>query len=149
MELITATEFLAQDEKVQKTFIDWWKPSVGDIFSTKETNDEIDVVTGINETTNAIFSLNDTFKYSSWTNVNKALEPFPLLTEQQLREFILDKTGCRFIEVFANIDNQEFQACLYDSMTSVVATYDYSHLGDDMFRAYWKVALKLINEDVK
>lgn len=34
MEFITVDQFEEQSKEVQKVFLDWWKPSVGDIFGS-------------------------------------------------------------------------------------------------------------------
>lgn len=38
MEYISAEEFLKQPKEVQKVFIDWWKPSQGDLYSDLYNN---------------------------------------------------------------------------------------------------------------
>ena len=43
MKFISAEEFLKQDEKVQETFINWWEPGIGDLFTYKE-KDEHDCI---------------------------------------------------------------------------------------------------------
>lgn len=45
MEFITAEQFLKQDKKVQEVFIDWWKPSMGDLYAWCYSGDRIPLLT--------------------------------------------------------------------------------------------------------
>lgn len=80
MDYIKMEEFKKLNDNVKKVFINWWKPSIGDLVIGKL--DEISVVRNERD----IFVLN---KYKG--------EPYniPLFTEGQLR---------KFIEENANID---------------------------------------------
>ena len=40
MEYISAEEFLKQPEEVQAVFLNWWEPSVGDLFNFPEIDSQ-------------------------------------------------------------------------------------------------------------
>ena len=129
MEFISAEEFLKQDIKVQKTFIDWWKPGIGDLFKYKEKDEhdciEVECIQSKNRLRTITFA-----------------EVIPLLTEGQLRKFIEDKTGgIETIEHFIGIGEYDIK-----TLPLVDGIYEndiYEDLGDDLLQAYWKVAIKI------
>jgi hypothetical protein len=83
---ISADRFISLDKKVQDKIMEWWKPQLGDIFSTYFIYDEIDVV--IDWDDSSIFGMNDNFKKHGDIFVCHSLNPFPLLSETQLRTYI-------------------------------------------------------------
>lgn len=130
MEYISAEEFLKQPKEVQATFLNWWKPSVGDICAYKVGHSG----------------------FYSWymscitcvSDIKGVLHEIPLLTEGQLRQFIEDKTGCKlFIEYYNGSDilirfmkdNKETKSHIF---------YDCN----DLLQAYWKVAIKIAKEGI-
>lgn len=76
MEFITVEQFQEQPKEVQEVFLDWWQPSIGDLFSS-------DILIGMGVITSRKF---DKDGY------------IPLFTEGQLRKFIEDKKG-KIVEV--------------------------------------------------
>ena len=80
MEFISEEQFLKEDKEVQKVFIDWWKPSIGDLFKYNYGYSNIEIINlkSIKEDT-------EKSKYSAHI--------IPLLTEGQLRKFIEDKSS--------------------------------------------------------
>lgn len=127
MEHISAQEFLKQPKEVQKAFLDWYKPQIGDLAIDKYS--EIGVVKSEKD----IKALN---KYKGCGNI------IPLFTEGQLRKFIEDKTkettctgitcgGDRFIET----ENENFTAIRREQI-----------MDKDLLMAYWKYACRLIKE---
>jgi hypothetical protein len=133
MKFIEAEEFLKQDERIQKVFIDWWQPSLGDLFTTKRVYDEIDVI--VDATKNDIWGMNNTFKGNIYSSVDKSLMPFPLLTEGQLKQFIEDKTKCKL-----NIGNISKIINIYKKELDIPYETNLLH-------AYWQVALQIAKEE--
>ena len=135
MKFISVEEFLKQDEKVQETFINWWKPDIGDLFKYKETDEhdciEVECIQSKNRLRTISFA-----------------EVIPLLTEGQLRKFIEDKTGgIENIEYFIGIGEYDIK-----TMPLVDGIYEhdiYEDLGDDLLQAYWKVAVEIASKEVK
>lgn len=146
MEFISAEEFRKQPVEVQKHFIDWWKPSIGDLVSH---------IDNINDNNLNISIIVDYFSYGeNWrkypikgynieTNITTDISKnfIPLLTEGQLRKFIEDKTEYRV------------DCCLYEG------TYDinicennglyikkYEDIDKDLLQAYWKVAIQIAEQ---
>ncbi|NFO30971.1 hypothetical protein FDB41_11885 [Clostridium botulinum] len=131
MEYISAEEFLKQHKKVQEVFLDWWKPSKGDLFE----NDLIGgfgAMTGNNELKNGLI---------------------PLLTEGQLRKFIEDKMNCK---ISINIGEYGYQFILYKFKETSLKDEEYyceyykefkGFLGTDLLQAYWKVACEIAKEE--
>lgn len=72
---ITSEEFLSQSKHIQQTFIDWWKMKVGDLYSTEEANDEIDIIVRSDE---FAYGLNNSFTYDNGV-IMKSFKPIPLL----------------------------------------------------------------------
>lgn len=124
MKFISVEEFLEQDEKIQKIFIDWWKPSVGDLYCNlyNEQRDNILVINKVQLDFFKTFS-NDIKKYG-----------FPLLTEGQLRKFIEGKTNCKL-----NIGNISKIINIYKKELDI--PYE-----TDILQAYWQIALEIAEE---
>lgn len=79
MEFITVEQFKEQPKEVQKVFLDWWKPEIGDLATGRYAN----IV--------AISSQRDIDAVKIYKGEPYAI---PLFTEGQLRKFIEDKGGC-------------------------------------------------------
>ncbi|MBN1079295.1 hypothetical protein FDB55_06885 [Clostridium botulinum] len=145
MEYISAEEFLKQPVEVQKVFIDWWKPSDGDIYWWIKDK-YID------------YSCN--FNFMNNTDVNNLKEDkeiIPLLTEGQLREFIEYKTsgiidigyygdseGGYEIKIYKLDYKKDF---ILDDETGRFENYTFEELGKDLLQAYWKVACEIVKEE--
>ena len=131
MEYISAEEFLKQPEEVQAVFLNWWEPSVGDLFNFPEIDSqdcrEVEYICSVNR-----------LKTISLTRT------IPLLTEGQLRKFIEDKTGYK-------IDLNYYEINVYDlALTEGKTNYfNYLDLGHDLLQAYWKVACEIASSEVK
>lgn len=82
MEYIKPKDFLKQSKEIQKVFLDWWKPSIGDIYCNIYNN-QINNILVINSVQLQSSTFADDIKQFG----------FLLFTESQLRRFIEDKTG--------------------------------------------------------
>ena len=130
MEFITAEQFLKEDKKVQEVFIDWWKPSIGDLYYY----DESDCLNVISEHCCRTNKADEFIKFKK--------DSIPLLTEGQLRRFIEDNTESTFTEI-TYFEHENGQ---YDIYTKNVFFED---LGNDLLQAYWQVACKIAKESIK
>lgn len=150
MEFITAEQFLKEDKEVQNVFLDWWKPSIGDLIyvfkSDCYTHDYLDVIVNVSKE-----SVEGTDVYE---NLNDIL---PLLTEGQLRQFIEDKTGY-IIEMIPKIHYEKEtgkEKIVYEADLKYFNSMDFEP-GDYietkesvLLQAYWKVACKIAKESLK
>lgn len=140
MEFISANEFLKQDEKVQKVFLDWWRPSKGDLVShidnANDNNLNISIIVDY-------FSYGENWKkypvkgYNIETNVTMDISKnfIPLLTEGQLRRYIEDKTKDKI-----DID-------YYDSEGyTITGTEEWNTNERNLLKAYWKIAIQIAKE---
>lgn len=133
MEFITVEQFKEQPKEVQKVFLDWWKPSVGDIFIFN--TDEYD-----NSDSN--IGVLGSIKQINITRRSKGKYIIPLFTEGQLRRFIEDKTNGKVESYYA-----------WDYYT--IAIRNTGCGGDDpqcdteetnLLQAYWKLACMVAKE---
>ena len=130
MEFILAEDFLKQDEKVQVVFLNWWKPSSGDLFQYRKLFNVVDYCSG---TTIQPF-------YNSYAVFKK--DCIPLFTEGQLRKFIEDKTAMGTV----NVDY--FEGYRIKINISINQSKYYKDLGNDLLHAYWKVAIEVAKESL-
>ena len=139
MEFITIEQFKEQPKEVQKVFLDWWKPSIGDIFSfIIDEYDNSDCNIGVLSSEKQI----------RITNTSKGKYRIPLFIEGQLRKFIEDKTFCKSIEVFGNVETCEYDIYLYPGIYSHAHERKIESLGDNILQAYWKAACMIAKEEV-
>lgn len=124
MEYISAKEFLKKPKEVQEVFIDWWRPSKGDINYSPVRNG-IEVVEIEN---NSVQRRNNGY--------------IPLLTEGQLRKFIEDKTRYKVEAPWHGC----YDIYLVDQLTGQEVIKDYFNLDTDLLQAYWKVACEIAKE---
>lgn len=133
MEFITVEQFKEQPVEVQKVFLDWWKPRIGDIFIFN--TDEYD-----NSDSN--IGVLGSIKQINITRRSKGKYRIPLFTEGQLRKFIEDKTNGKVESYYA-----------WDYYT--IAIRNTGCGGDDpqcdteetnLLQAYWKVACMIAKE---
>lgn len=134
MEFISANEFLKQEEKVQKVFLDWWKPSVGDLYKwiSNSTFEDVQVLNK---------SAIDTFKYDEFINFKK--DCIPLLAEGQLRRYIEDKTEGK-VEFYPDVYRGEryYTIMIRDSGCGGDDP-EFEIDADDVLQAYWKIAIQI------
>lgn len=135
MEFITVEQFREQPIEVQEVFLDWWEPSIGDIYSF------IDLEEYSNDTC-LIQCLSSPIQVTVASNCKQEGNRIPLFTEGQLRKFIEDKT------------NRKSQFMLhpfsgYYVFPIVRKEEMLLHAGtDDLLQAYWKVACILAKESL-
>lgn len=141
MEYISAEEFLKQPKEVQEAFLNWWKPSIGDLFDDIIDNGVIRIVSYYDKKSKHIIPFSREFK-------SYIEDCIPLLTEGQLRKFIEDKMECK-IDITYNfgygydleltkIDESEGNNFIEES---------FENLGENLLQAYWKVACEIAKED--
>lgn len=139
MEFISAEEFIKQPIEVQKVFIDWWKPSIGDLFLWVKNDDDYEHDLRKLECCNSdnIVEMTKSFK-----GINEG-DRIPLLTEGQLRKFIEDKTAMGTV----NVDY--FEGYRIKINISMHKFQFYKYLGNDLLKAYWKVAVQIAEQEVQ
>lgn len=131
MEYISAEEFSKQDKKVQKIFLDWWKPSVGDICAYKMGRNIEDY-----------YLWKKTF-ISCESDIKGIMHDIPLLTEGQLRKFIEDKTEC-CVSCFC----EDYEKTYGYKIIHGFGDYDYKK-DTDLLKAYWQVAVQIAEQEGK
>jgi hypothetical protein len=150
MEFISAEEFLKQPKEIQKVFIEWWKPSIGDLYIDKGYNEEFDDTEGI-----LVFEEfeDDDTKYELCAYGRGTFsfkhQCVPLLAEGQLRKFIEDKSKCKNIEISGDIETGQYYADFYEEIYSGIEIDTIENLGTDKFKAYWTLALIFAKECVR
>lgn len=133
MEFITVEQFKEQPKEVQKVFLDWWKPSVGDIFIFN--TDEYD-----NSDSN--IGVLGSIKQINITRRSKGKYRIPLFTEGQLRKFIEDKTGGK---VDASFNGETYTVYSNEDFGLIIKMYE--DIDSDLLQAYWKVACMVAKEE--
>lgn len=134
MEFITVEQFKEQPVGVQKVFLDWWKPRIGDIFIFN--TDEYD-----NSDSN--IGVLGSIKQINITRRSKGKYRIPLFTEGQLRKFIEDNTRYK-IESILYRNGYDIYLCEDDGCY----IKEYESVDKDLFQAYWKVACMIAEEEV-
>lgn len=137
MEFITVEQFKEQPIEVQKVFLDWWKPSIGDIYSF------IDIEEYANDMS-VIQLLSSRIQTKIANNCKEEGNRIPLFTEGQLRKFIEDKTGYKKIDITISPLEKGYYIELSDEEYHIQKSYHI--LGDDLLQAYWKVACMVAKE---
>ena len=136
MEYIKAEQFLSHTKEVQEGLLNWWNPSIGDLYTYAIENEqdysELNCVTSINVV--------------KMTSRNKG-ERIPLFTEGQLRKFIEEKTGGIVKVIQWHIEESDLYKKGYSidilARDKYSVTYSYGNLGKDLLKAYWKIACSL------
>jgi hypothetical protein len=134
MEYISAEEFLKQDKEVQKVFLDWWKPSIGDLFYSLDRRYDFKI-----ERIEAIFDDSTLFD----TQENKGYYK-PLFTEGQLRKFIEDH-GFRILEVSRGSYTDNWYIKISNNNEFDIRN---SKGNENLLLVYWEVALEIVKESL-
>ena len=137
MKYITAEQFLKEPVEVQKVFIEWWKPSVGDLFLFERT------VSFDGDKINTLKCFENGLELCELTELDKPKVVCPLLTEGQLREFIEEKTESK-IDVLYDLEGYEIAEC--DKSYGCYWQNARSTYKHDLLQAYWKVACEIAKE---
>lgn len=142
MEFITVEQFQEQPLEVQKVFIDWWQPNIGDIFDWIKPKGEVNNDLRKMECCNSENIVEITKCFKGIEEGNR----IPLFTEGQLRKFIEDKTSCRNIELTINAESEEYDLFCFKEVWSWCEDREYNELGTNVLQAYWKVACMIAKE---
>ena len=136
MEFISSEQFSKQPKEVQKVFIDWWEPSLFDLYCYK---DDLKI-RRVTETD--LQDISNNYLYNP-----KSKFAIPVFIEGQLRKFIEDKTGAK-IEINYHY-NGEYDINLFNPITSEYNDdYNLENISIDLLQAYWKVAVQIASEEV-
>jgi len=128
---IIAEQFLKQNDKVQKIFLDWWKPQKFDLFFA-------DFGEHLSTTESCII---DGFTKQK-AEQTKGTIRFPLLQTCQLINFIEEKTK-RYLEI---VHYGKFGYSLVLNDNEYVFKH-FDNLGDNLLQALWQVACKIAEEE--
>lgn len=130
MNYITAEQFLSLPEEVQKIFIDWWKPKLGDLYN--------DIDNGFEEDIYIIESKEKVQLMKEWKNcINTAIRPIFRL--DQLWEFIEDITEDK---VYVTNCPHQFRGVGLDEI-------GWNFSNTNLLQAMWDLAIKVAREWLK
>ena len=141
MEFITVEQFKEQPIEIQEMFLDWWEPSVGDLycneFSINFEGDKIQKLQTVTNTTDIDY-IKDVSEFLC-----------VLFTEGQLRKFIEDKLG-----VFLNIEIRNVGFIFWNFRISEEGRrklVEYNIVQEDfnLLQAYWKIACSMAKEHIE
>ena len=131
MKFISAKKFLKEDKEIQKMFIDWWKPEIGDLFKYNYGYSNIEIIN--------LKSIKEDVEESKYS-----AHIIPLLTLEQLVKFVEDITGYRMLPDYN--DHEGYSVWLYCKEGEL--KNKYRRLGKDLLQAYWEVATKVAKESI-
>lgn len=145
MEFITVEQFKEQSKEVQKVFLDWWKPRIGDIFIFN--TDEYD-----NSDSN--IGVLGSIKQINITRRSNGEYRIPLFTEGQLRRFIEDKESCLLDIKVENLhDNYNDYTVIGWEINRFEYGIEFGRIlfedcikAKDLLQLYWKVACSVAKE---
>lgn len=124
MKFISAEEFLKQPREIQVEFLNWWQPSVGDLFCYYEKHKHNHIEVDCIKSKNILITI-------PFTRI------FPLLTEGQLREFIEDK-----VESKISIIHEDNKFRIYTD-SDLFGEYEKEYSGDySILNALWNMAVE-------
>ena len=132
MEFITAEQFLKEDKDVQEVINNSIKLNIGDRVYHKLSKKYYIYLGEYNEGFWNVFDLED-----KCTSVICKDYFCRCLHEGQLRKFIEDKTGAKYIEL------EHYLKTGYDIY---IENMLFEDLGNDLLQAYWKVAVQIAKE---
>ena len=131
MEYIKTEEFLKQPVEVQKVLLEWWKPSIGDLYSF------INVLG--DRMNDSIFKTGK----AQWVEKYKGLDYIPLLSEGQLRQFIEDNLKEK---VELEWSNDGYIVNIVSTINDEKVLREFFTSQNEPIQAYWKVALQIAKE---
>lgn len=132
MKYITAEQFLELPEGVQKVFINWWSPNVGDIVKCRYYDDTLMAIIEV-ENEKSRMSLDEC---RDWYSKEELI---PLFRLDQLWEFIEDILE-EYVEVKFMADAYSVNATLFDDLLA---------WEEDKLQAFWKAAVKVAKESLR
>ena len=141
MEFITVEQFKEQPIEVQKVFLDWWKCDYGDLYYYNE--DQLEYKDFEIVDNNLECDIEGDFDYF------KSIGVIPIFTEGQLRKFIEDKIGCKYLELIGDSGTNEYDLYCHKDIGSSRWECVFYNLGKDVLQAYWKVACAVAKEEIK
>lgn len=145
MEFITVEQFKEQPKEAQKVFLDWWKPSNGDIYlDIYKNNNVIECCHHIK------FMNNEDVEHMKADN-----DAIPLFTEGQLRKFIEDKDGCLLDIKVENLhDNYNDYTVIGWEIKELEHGKEFGRVlfedcikAEGLLQLYWKVACSVAKEE--
>lgn len=158
MEYISAKEFLKQPKEVQEVFIEWWKPSIGDLYDYyyEEINDYGEGTENYtlwrHDKVNKTCVINEFCMCRNGIKNNKedileiisegAINITPLLAEGQLRKFIEDKIGGKTDVTWE--EESKYTIAITDGTGFYCKVFDTTET--NLLKAYWKVAVQIAKE---
>ena len=151
MEYISEEEFKRQPIDIQRVFIDWWEPEIGDLFTWIKNNDEYEHDLRKLECCN---SFNIVKMTKDFKGINEG-DRIPLLTEGQLRKFIEDKTNSAIQVTWASWSFGEkgkedyFEYNISFCSKNNVSIQSIRNLkAKNIFECYWKVACEIAGGNI-
>lgn len=125
MEFISPEKFLLQPKEIREVFLDWWKPTIGDLYSYKEIDLHDRIRCKCIRSEGHLINLNV---------INAKDRLIPLFTEGQLRSFIEEQTES-FIEV-RQYDGKKY-LYLYSEILG-----ECEQEFQDLLGGYWQMAVR-------
>ena len=140
MEFIIAEVFLSQPEEIQQVFIEWWKPSIGDLFAWNFSDERENDLHKMQCCTSELV-----VNITKRSKGIKEGDRIPLFTEGQLRKFIEDKAECK-LEI--EINNDHTYDIFIERFNNAYFEYKgkFKHLNTDLLKSYWKIACEIAKE---
>ena len=132
MEFIKAEEFLKQPVEVQKVFLEWWKPSVGDLY--------------IDDVENMYLVIDGQTDQERWNRLKTRGDIIPLLSEGQLRQFIEDYFNKSDSKVELEWCNDGYTINIVSKINDEKVFREFSTSETEPIQAYWKVATQISKE---
>ncbi|KIL06927.1 hypothetical protein SR42_15295 [Clostridium botulinum] len=141
MEYISAEEFLKQPLAIQKVFVDWWQPSVGDLIGIKTECIDMSWNT-ITKYKVSCVNEDDLFNYNS---KEELLDSFKVIGGQSYS----NKTNASFeINFSEDVEPEEYKRCMsMYSNKNDLCIGTYQDLDCNLLQAYWKVACKIASKE--
>lgn len=145
MEFISAEEFFNKPLEVRNVFINWWKPSVGDLILNPwiEYGEDFSGPDRIRENITIIDRICDKKDFKEHLS---EIDCIPGLTEGQLRQFIEDKTKGS-VDIVLN--EKGYCIIVYDKNDIYYELRNFITQEFNILKCYWKVACEIAKELVQ
>lgn len=140
MKYITYDQFKELDGNVQKVFIDWWKPFIGDLYCDVDAYGKDDIRCA--KTLDGLECLETDKRYFYYV---------PLFTLHQLWDFLEDKTNSKieikYLNPHRTHGKKEYKIMILENGN--VYGYDRMSESEDKLQALWQVAVGIAEGEVK